>query len=235
MLRRQCRNLKPGGWVEFQCVTGLLRCGDDTVPADSHFRAFSDHLKVACDKFSTPVDDSVRWKGWFEDRGFARVTEVVLKLPTGPWPRDPRLKLIGAWEQHNLLNNLEGMTMRLFSKGLGWSEEEILVFSALLRRDIKDLRMHAYWPLYDPTSTLSTRTDEPIIVFGCATDPAPATWSMRRNRFRLGRVKPTPNNKLNLQVRAHYPIPSFSAMDTLEKMVYLKLYAVLVFLRQVDG
>ena len=107
----------------------------------------SDNLKAATDKFGTPVDDPMRWKGWFEDRGFANVAQRVFKMPTGPWARDPRLKLIGAWEQHNLLGNLEGMTMRLFQKGLGWSEEEILVYSAMLRRDLKDLRMHGYWPL----------------------------------------------------------------------------------------
>jgi len=110
----------------------------------------SDNLGISCAKFGTPVDDPMRWKGWFQDAGFQNVTENVFKLPCGPWPRDKRLKLIGAWEQHNLLHNLEGMTMRLFQKGLGWTEDEILVFSALLRKDIKNLNLHAYWPLYVP-------------------------------------------------------------------------------------
>ena len=140
------RNLKPGGWAEFHCVTGVLRCDDGSVPKDSHFQAMSDTLKIACERFGTPVDDPTRWKGWFQDAGFQNVTENIFKLPCGPWPRDNRLKLIGAWEQHNLLNNLEGMTMRLFHKGLGWTEDEILVFSAMLRKDIRNLNFHAYWP-----------------------------------------------------------------------------------------
>ncbi|SPO07374.1 related to methyltransferase [Cephalotrichum gorgonifer] len=145
----QCyKHLKPGGWMEFHCVTGVLQCDDDTVPATSHLQAMSDNLKTSTDKFGTPVDDPMRWRGWFEERGLENVTEEIYKMPTGPWAKDKRLKLIGAWEQHNLLENLEGMTMRLFQKGLGWSEEEILVFSAMLRKDIKDLKIHAYWPFY---------------------------------------------------------------------------------------
>ncbi|KEZ45805.1 hypothetical protein SAPIO_CDS1620 [Scedosporium apiospermum] len=143
----QCyKHLKPGGWAEFHCVTGVLQCDDDSVPSDSHFQAMSDNLMTACNNFGTPVDDPMRWKGWFEDRGFENVTERIFKLPCNPWPRDKRLKLVGAWEQHNLLNNLEGMLMRLFHKGLGWSEDEILLFSAMLRKDIKNLGFHAYWP-----------------------------------------------------------------------------------------
>lgn len=107
----------------------------------------SDNLYAACEKFGTPVDDPTRWKQQFLDGGFENVTEKVYKLPCGPWARDKRLKILGVWEQHNLLQNLEGMTMRLFQKGLGWSEEEILVFSALLRKDIRNLNYHGYWPL----------------------------------------------------------------------------------------
>lgn len=98
-------------------------------------------------KFATPVDDPSRWKRQMEAQGFTNVTEKVYKMPLTPWTKDARLKVIGLWEQVNLLQNLEGMTMRLFSKGLDWSEEEITVFGALLRRDLHNLNYHCYWPL----------------------------------------------------------------------------------------
>lgn len=101
---------------------------------------------TSCANFGTPVDDPMRWKKWFEERGLECVTEKVFKVPCGPWPKDKRLKLVGAWEQHNLMSNLEGMMMRLFHKGLGWTEDEITVFLAYLRKDIKNPHMHAYWP-----------------------------------------------------------------------------------------
>jgi len=106
----------------------------------------ANNVQIASEKFGTPIDDPSRWRGWFEARGLENVVEKVFKMPCSPWPRDERLKLVGAWEQYNLLNNLEGMTMRLFQKTMGWTEEEILVFSALLRKDLKNLSFHGYWP-----------------------------------------------------------------------------------------
>ncbi|KAH7311559.1 S-adenosyl-L-methionine-dependent methyltransferase [Stachybotrys elegans] len=141
-------HLKPGGWIEFQCVTGLLRCDDGTVPKDSAIQAMSDNLAKACEAFGTPIDHPTRWKGWFEERGLINVTEKVYKLPITPWPKDKRLKLLGVWEQHNLVNNLEGMCMRLFQKGLQWTEEEVFLFTAILRKDLRNLEYHGYWPYY---------------------------------------------------------------------------------------
>ena len=90
----------------------------------------------------------MRWKGWFEDRGFKDVTQQIVKLPCNTWPKEKRLKLLGAWELENLLSSLEGMVMRLFQKALGWSEEEVIVFLVDVRKDIKSRSIHAYWPFY---------------------------------------------------------------------------------------
>lgn len=128
-------------------MTGVLQCDDGTVPYDSAFQRFSEMLEDSCVKYGAPVDDPVRWKQQFQDCGFEEVTEEVFKMPCGPWARDERLRLIGAWEQHNLVNNLEGMVMRLFQKALGQSEEEITVYLTQLRKDIRNPKFHAYWPL----------------------------------------------------------------------------------------
>lgn len=148
LIDQSYKHLKPGGWLEFHCVTGVLGCDDNSVPKDSKLQAMSDNLMKACLNFGTPVDDPIRWKNWFTERGFQRVEETTYKLPVSPWASERKYKMLGAWEQHNLLKNLEGMTMRLFQKGLGWKEDEILVFSALLRKDIKNLALHGYWPFY---------------------------------------------------------------------------------------
>ncbi|KJZ78555.1 hypothetical protein HIM_01946 [Hirsutella minnesotensis 3608] len=143
----QCyRHLKPGGWLELQCITAIVHCDDGTVPANSAYQRMSDLVGQACERFGTPVDDPVRWKDWLTRRGFRGVTEVVHKLPCSPWALDKRLKLVGMWEQHHLLNNVDGMVMRLFHKGLGWTEQEILVFCALFRKDLKNLDLHAWFP-----------------------------------------------------------------------------------------
>lgn len=46
----------------------------------------------------------------------------------------------------NLLSGLEAIVTRMFQKGLGWSDEEVVVFLAFLRREVKNPRMYGYWP-----------------------------------------------------------------------------------------
>lgn len=158
--------------MEFQCVTGILQSDDDSIPQDCALQKFSDSIRLAGEAFGTKVDDPMRWKGCtscalqssistpallredmlihhpgFEERGFEDVTEHVIKLPVNTWPKDKRLKLLGAWEMENLLSSLEGMVMRIFQKALGWTAEEVLVFLVDVRKDIKNRNLHGYWPL----------------------------------------------------------------------------------------
>ncbi|EKJ68900.1 hypothetical protein FPSE_10926 [Fusarium pseudograminearum CS3096] len=141
-------HLQPGGWVEFQAIVGVLGCDDDSIPEDSYLRKFSTMMEQGSSKFGACLTDPMKWKGWFEERGYTNVTERVFKLPFNPWPKDPRMKLLGAWEMENLLQGLEAMVTRMFQKGLGWTDAEVAVFLAFLRKEIKNPRMHGYWPYY---------------------------------------------------------------------------------------
>jgi hypothetical protein len=116
------------------------------LPDDNPMRQFSDALYDSTHIFGTPIDDPTRWKGWLEARGFEDVTEVVYKMPCNPWPKDQRLKLIGAFEMENLLYGLSGMVTRLFSKALKWSPEQVEVFLVNVRKEIKNRNIHCYWP-----------------------------------------------------------------------------------------
>jgi hypothetical protein len=103
-------------------------------------------MEQASAKFGASLTDPMKWKGWLEARGYQNVTERVFKLPFNPWPKDPRMKLLGAWEMENLLHVLEAMVTRMFQKGLGWTDAEVTVFLAFLRKEIKNPQMHGYWP-----------------------------------------------------------------------------------------
>ncbi|TVY92317.1 Secondary metabolism regulator, partial [Lachnellula willkommii] len=130
-LIEQCyKHLKPGGWLEFQCIDGSLKCDDGTVPKASQFKEYDRLLRAAASAFGTPLEDPTGYAKWFEGAGFAGVTERVFKMPTSPWPKDPRLRMVGAFEQENLTGNLEGISTRVFQKGLGWGADESAVFFA---------------------------------------------------------------------------------------------------------
>jgi hypothetical protein len=142
------RHLKPGGWLEFQCVHGGLDCDDNTTPDNSQFKEYARLLCAAAAAFGTPLEDPAEYAKWFKAAGFEGVTEKIFKMPTAPWPSDPRLRLVGAFEQENMTKGLEAISTRVFQKGLGWGAEESAVFFTGVRRDIKNRRHHSYWPFY---------------------------------------------------------------------------------------
>jgi hypothetical protein len=69
------------------------------------------------------------------------------QVPSSPWPADERLKMIGAFELHNLLQGLHGFSMRMFTKVFGWSPEQVEVFLVDVRKDLKNMKHHTYWEL----------------------------------------------------------------------------------------
>jgi hypothetical protein len=97
---------------------------------------------------NTLLDAVASYASYLKAAGFEDVVKTRYKLPSGPWPKDKRMKLIRAFEMHNLLRGLSGMSLRMFSKGYGWGREEIEVFLVGVRKDIQNMSYHTYWNLY---------------------------------------------------------------------------------------
>ncbi len=57
------------------------------------------------------------------------------------------MKQLGQWNQINILDGLEGFCLALLTRGLGWKKEEVDIFVARVSRDLKDKRIHAYFPM----------------------------------------------------------------------------------------
>lgn len=69
-------------------------------------------------------------------------------LPIGAWPKDPKLKEVGRFQALQELKVIESYTPGLFSRVLGWSNEEIQVFMAKVKAELKDPAIHLYLPVY---------------------------------------------------------------------------------------
>jgi len=52
-------------------------------------------------------------------------------------------KTIGAWNLLNVLEGLEGFSMGLFTRVLGWEPEEVQLLLADVRKDLQDPKIHA--------------------------------------------------------------------------------------------
>lgn len=51
------------------------------------------------------------------------------------------------WMLENFSSGLSGLSMALFTRGLGWSLEETERFLVDVRKDMKDTKIHGYYTM----------------------------------------------------------------------------------------
>jgi hypothetical protein len=98
------------------------------------------NLVLTTGRLGVPLAACTNYAEWMTDVGFEDVTEKRMKMPSSPWPKDKRMKLIGAFEMHNLLRGISGMSLRMFNKAYGWSQEQIEMFLVKVRQDTAYLK-----------------------------------------------------------------------------------------------
>jgi len=87
---------------------------------------------------------SKSWSPNLETAGFVDVQETNLKTPIGSWAKDPQLKELGEYTRLSLMSDPEGYILFL-ANAMGWKREEINVYLAHLRRELKNPKIHAYY------------------------------------------------------------------------------------------
>lgn len=91
-----------------------------------------------------------RLKHLMTEIGFVDIKEVLFKWPINRWPREKRFKELGEWSRLNTDDLLEGLSMALFTRCLGWTPQEVGVFLVDARKDLNNPKIHAYWSMYAP-------------------------------------------------------------------------------------
>lgn len=70
------------------------------------------------------------------------------QLPIGTWPKDPKLREIGRAQSFQELQVVDSYTPGILKRVFNWTETEIQVFVAKVKRDLKDQAIHLYLPVY---------------------------------------------------------------------------------------
>ncbi|OJD32559.1 methyltransferase domain-containing protein [Diplodia corticola] len=139
-------SLKPGGWAEFQDYDAVVYSDDGSFRPEHAFHQWSTTFNDAAASWGRDPSPGPKLERWAKEAGFVNVRHEVFKLPIGGWPRDKRKKEAGMFNLIQVLDGLEGFTMRLFTGYLGWKEDEVKVFVAKARENLKDRSVHM---LYD--------------------------------------------------------------------------------------
>ncbi|CAG7558981.1 unnamed protein product [Fusarium equiseti] len=146
------KNLNPGGRIEMIDIVYPLLSDDGSLTKDSALSKWSELLHDIFTKNGRLMDSALKYKGQLEEAGFVDVNSVKRKWPLNRWPKDPKHKQIGIWAQQNTLDALAALSLAVFTRpdgqgGLGWRKEEVEVFLTDVRKDIKNVNIHSYWPM----------------------------------------------------------------------------------------
>lgn len=161
------RNLVPGGYVELADKCFPLLSDDGSLLPSSPLQHWSDFSIEGTNKMGRSITAASLYKKQLEEAGFINVVEKRYKWPTNPWPKDPKFKQLGMkflqydfsetqkmlieaglWTNENLAPGLEGFSLGLFTRVLGWKKEEVEIFLMKVRSDMNDRKIHAYLPMY---------------------------------------------------------------------------------------
>ncbi|KLU85185.1 hypothetical protein MAPG_04215 [Magnaporthiopsis poae ATCC 64411] len=147
IVEKAFNQLEPGGYFEAQDMVLPLVCDDGTLSEDAPICRWQKVVMEGMNNMGRPLLMSAdqTWKKHMEDVGFEDVSHNVFRWPMNHWPRDQHYKELGLWSLDNMHSALEGASLAPLTRGLGWTKEEVLVFVAQVRKDLRNTKIHAYW------------------------------------------------------------------------------------------
>lgn len=120
------------------------------LPSDHPVAEFWSHVIAGLAELgvdlNTPSDG--RLARMLQDTGFVNVTERVLHVPIGTWPKNKVLKTVGLYWRTILLDGIQAIALGPLTRGLHWKREEVEVFLTSVRTAYQDNAALMYMPLH---------------------------------------------------------------------------------------
>ncbi|OTA98100.1 hypothetical protein M426DRAFT_326256 [Hypoxylon sp. CI-4A] len=141
--------LKPGGYFESKEASSSIQSDDGTVAPGSALDQWGKVFYAAGKKFGRTfavIEENIQRKA-MEEVGFEIIQEVDYKAPFGRWPVDENDKVVGQYNKLAIEQDVEGFLMYLWTKVMGWTKEEIQIYAAHLRRELRSPNIHPYYPM----------------------------------------------------------------------------------------
>lgn len=146
LLKQAYRTCKPGGYVESFEASCVYKSDDGSLKEGSPMDQWGKVFVEAGRKFGRPFDvvgEKIVERA-FEEAGFQDIQTWDFKCPIGGWPKDQKMREIGQYALLSIDIDLEGWILYIWTSVMGWSKEEVTVYVAHLRKQLRDKRVHAY-------------------------------------------------------------------------------------------
>jgi hypothetical protein len=142
-LRKAFNALTPGGYLEMADGFFPMKYLGDP-PVDSDLYKWNELVTEGARRSGRAWTNTPHYAQWMREIGFEEVVEKNFYWPTSPWARGEYMKRVAAYFQEDMLNGLEGISMKVLTGYMGWTAEKVRAFLVGVRRDFKDQSIHAY-------------------------------------------------------------------------------------------
>ncbi|MCJ1396547.1 hypothetical protein MMC18_009438 [Xylographa bjoerkii] len=136
--------MKPGAWLEMQELQFPAKSDDGSATRESPFIDWSYKLAEASEKVGIDSLACEKFEEQLARQGFVNIKYETIKWPIGSWAKGKKEKEIGRWMLENVLQGLQGLSMALFTRHLGWSREAVELFLVEVRKQMFDRSSHVY-------------------------------------------------------------------------------------------
>ncbi|KAL7266308.1 hypothetical protein RUND412_011151, partial [Rhizina undulata] len=143
LYQQASKALKPGGWIEVQEFGESIFANGDPLPPDNAIAKWRKYVTMATSKAGRESSATFAPKliKALMDVGCVDVTEKILKLPIGLWPKEKHEKELGFYWRQFLLDCAQATPLIFLSK-LGWGKEETDAFVFEIKATLNDPKYH---------------------------------------------------------------------------------------------
>lgn len=138
--------LRPGGYLELQDVQMPMRYVDSSGEGTS-LKLMNERFMAGALALGRDFTKVATYKKTLEEVGFVDVVEKLYVWPLGTWPKDKKMKVLGAWVREDSLAGLHAGSMAIMTRGLKMSVDDVERFLVDVTKDIKSNKIHAYTPV----------------------------------------------------------------------------------------
>lgn len=135
LMQQVYKYTKPGGWVEFQDFD-MDWISQSTDISGTWAVKWTQYIVEGVRRFGTEPEPGPKLDGWVRQAGFVNLNSFTRQIPCGTWPKDTHWKRVGALNLSQFSDGLDSISLRVFRRGLGWSEEEVSCMLGYVRRDL---------------------------------------------------------------------------------------------------
>ncbi|ETI26799.1 hypothetical protein G647_10244 [Cladophialophora carrionii CBS 160.54] len=143
LIRRCYDNLENGGWIEFHELDSNFYVMPNSAPGRKVME-MSQLLSLGLSNLGRRLDVADYIRELLQQQGFENITHDRVAVPIGMWPAPAppnhnaidSMRNVGLARITELEFGIEGLTLKPFCKGLGWTPAQVHPFIADVTREV---------------------------------------------------------------------------------------------------